>query len=145
VITQNISSVGGELNTEPVEYGAPIISHTITLYTITPNFLKSILILSPYQGLILPTELLSSYFPNIISRMFVILFFLDPSLDLFKMTIQKENIGTRRQNSARQTSTIITSTKELYMQPHTHNDCTRDCNVERIYFIVKRQNILIIL
>jgi hypothetical protein len=43
---------------------------------------------------------------------------------------------------SRQTSTITTSTKELYMQPHTHNDCTRDCNVERIYFIVKRQNIL---
>ena len=108
--TQNILSVGGELNMEPVEYGEPTMSHTNPLYILTPHFLKkSILILSPYKGLILPTDLLSSYFPNIIPHMFIICF-LGPSLDLFKMTIQREKIGTRKQNSTGLTSVITTST-----------------------------------
>jgi len=42
----------------------------------------------------------------------------------------------------RQTSTTRTLIMGLYMQPQIHNDCTRDCNVERFYCIAKRQNIL---
>ena len=34
----------------------------------------------------------------------------------------------------RQTSTTVTSTKGLYVQPQTHADCTRDCNTEKILF-----------
>ena len=34
----------------------------------------------------------------------------------------------------RQTSTTVTSTHGLYMQPQTHADCTTDCNVEKILF-----------
>jgi hypothetical protein len=51
--------MGGELNTEPVEYGAIIMSHTNPLHILIPHFSKSILILSPYQGLILPTDFFS--------------------------------------------------------------------------------------
>jgi hypothetical protein len=32
-----------------------------------------------------------------------------------------------------QTSAIATSIKGMYMQPQAHNDCTRDCNIERFY------------
>ena len=45
----------------------------------------------------------------------------------------------------RQTSAIATSTKGLYVQPQTRNDCTRDCNVEKFYCkTTKYFNILII-
>jgi hypothetical protein len=45
----------------------------------------------------------------------------------------------------RQTSAIGTSTMGLYMQPQIHNECMRDCNIERFYYIVKQQHILTIL
>ena len=33
-----------------------------------------------------------------------------------------------------ETSTILTETEGLYIQPQTHTDCTRDCNVEWVIF-----------
>jgi len=33
----------------------------------------------------------------------------------------------------------LTATEGLYTQPQTHADCTRDGNVERLYFIATRK------
>ena len=86
--------------------------HKSTPHHYNTFFKKSILILSPYQSLILPTDLLSSYFPNIIPHMCIVCF-LGLRLISLKRQFKGKKIGTRKQNSTGQTSAITTSSVQV--------------------------------